>query len=268
MLLHGSEIWGLQQHTEIEKVHLFALKKLLNVSPKTPNDMVYGETGRHPLYVFTYISCIKYWLRLTSMENFRLPKKAYNMQLALHNSGKVCWVSQVREVLYTFGFGFVWENQGVQTRNVFIRVFKQRLIDCHSQNWHEHINESVRFNVYRTFKKTLQLEPYFNVVANKHIRDILIRFRVGASDIRTHKMRYKVLSPQDLKCPLCDASLEDELHTLFYCKALSDLRAKYIPERYSKYPSFQTLEAMMQDANFQSDIGRFLYHGNKRRPAT
>ena len=127
MLMYGSEIWGLQQQIEIEKVHLFALKKLLNVSPKTPNDMVYGETGRHPLYVFTYISCIKYWLRLTSMEHFRLPKKAYNMQLALHNSGKVCWVSQVREVLYKFGFGFVWENQGVQTRNVFIRVFQQRL---------------------------------------------------------------------------------------------------------------------------------------------
>ena len=39
ILLYGSEIWGLQQHTEIEKVHLFALKKLLNVSPRTPNDI-------------------------------------------------------------------------------------------------------------------------------------------------------------------------------------------------------------------------------------
>ena len=79
ILLYGSELWGLYKQVEIESVHLFALKKLLNVSPKTPNDMVYGETGRHPLYVFSYASCIKYWLRLTRMDNTRLPRMAYNM---------------------------------------------------------------------------------------------------------------------------------------------------------------------------------------------
>ena len=49
MLLNGSEIWGLKEYKSVEKVHTSALKKLLNVSPRTPNDMVYGETGRFPL---------------------------------------------------------------------------------------------------------------------------------------------------------------------------------------------------------------------------
>ena len=35
----------------MEKVYTFALKKLLNVSPRTHNDMAYGETGRFLLYV-------------------------------------------------------------------------------------------------------------------------------------------------------------------------------------------------------------------------
>ena len=60
MLLYGSEIWGLKEYKSVEKVRSFALKKLLNVSPRTPNDMVYGETGRFPLYVLSYTSCIKY----------------------------------------------------------------------------------------------------------------------------------------------------------------------------------------------------------------
>ena len=34
----------------MEKVHTFALKMLLNVSPRTPN----GETGRFPVCVHTY----------------------------------------------------------------------------------------------------------------------------------------------------------------------------------------------------------------------
>ena len=190
MLLCGSEIWGLYQHESIEKDHIYALKRLLNVSPRTPNDTAYGDTGRYPLYIFTDVSCIKYWLRLTVMESYRLPRKSYDMLLLLHTSGKTCWASQVRKILYSFGFGFVWENQGVQNQNDFVKVFKQRLIDCHAHNWHEHvyIYTSDRFNVYRQFKMSINLESYFTCVTKKHIRDILIIFRVGASQIRTHKL--------------------------------------------------------------------------------
>ena len=47
LLLHGSEIRGMPMDLQTEKAHLFALKRLLNVSPKTPNDMVYGELEEH-----------------------------------------------------------------------------------------------------------------------------------------------------------------------------------------------------------------------------
>ena len=43
----------------MEKVHTYALKKLLNVSLRTPSDMAYGETGRFPLYVHSYTACIE-----------------------------------------------------------------------------------------------------------------------------------------------------------------------------------------------------------------
>lgn len=39
--LYGSEIWGLTPVTTIaEKVHLFALKRFLNVDMRTPNDLI------------------------------------------------------------------------------------------------------------------------------------------------------------------------------------------------------------------------------------
>lgn len=265
MLLYGAEIWGLSHYKQIEKVHTFALKKLLNVSPRTPNDMAYGETGRYPLYICSFTACIKYWLRLTKMDNSRLPRKAYNMLLSLHNSGKSCWVSQIHNTLYRFGFGFIWENQGVQDSASFIRLFKQRLIDCHSQNWHEHINESTRFTVYRTYKMSIYLESYFSCVTNKHIRDTLIRFRIGASNIRLHKMRYSACTTESLQCPLCNSGLEDEMHTLFYCKALNDLREKYIPIYYTLHPTCDTFQRLMLDDQHLHDLGRYLYHANKRR---
>ena len=98
MLLYGSEIWGLKENRSVEKVHTFALKKLLNVNPRTPKDIVYGETGGFPLYVLSYTSCVKYWLHLTTIDTGRLPRKAYNMLLSVHNSGQFCWASRVHHV--------------------------------------------------------------------------------------------------------------------------------------------------------------------------
>ena len=189
-------------------------KKLLNISPRTPNDMVYGETVRFPLYVLSYTSCIKYWLRLTTMDTARLPRKADNMLLSVHDSGKFCWASRVHHFLYNFGFVFVWEKQGVHNPEAFIQVSMQRLFDCHSQNWHEYVSNSARFSIYRILKTSISLEPYFTYVTNKHIRDVLMKFRIGASKIRVQKMRYVADTPQDLLCPLCSTAYEDETHIL------------------------------------------------------
>ena len=61
MLNCRSEVWGLDaDHTPIERIRLFALKRFLNTSLRTPYLMVYGETGRYPLFVNIYVKCIKF----------------------------------------------------------------------------------------------------------------------------------------------------------------------------------------------------------------
>ena len=56
MLNNGAEVWGLEaDHTPIERIHIFAVKTFLNTSIRTPNVMVYGETGRCPLFMSTYV---------------------------------------------------------------------------------------------------------------------------------------------------------------------------------------------------------------------
>ena len=112
----------------MDKVHPLALKKLFNVSPRTPSDLAYGETDRFPLYIHSYTACIKYWLRLTRMDISRLPRKAYNTLLLVHNinSGKLCRAPQGHQVLYKVSFGFVWESQRVQNPEIFTEAFKKK----------------------------------------------------------------------------------------------------------------------------------------------
>ena len=126
-LNYGSEMWRLDaDHTRIKRVHLFALKRFLNTSLRTRNLMVYGETGRYPLFVNIYVKCIKFWLRILKMPPYRLPFKAYKMLLHLHEPNKKTWASSVCYVLYKYDFGDDWVNQGVGDEKVFLKEFKEK----------------------------------------------------------------------------------------------------------------------------------------------
>ena len=64
VVLYGCEIWGFESLHIIERIHLKFLKYILNLKSSTPTYMVYGETGRFPLYVTLYTKIICYWRKL------------------------------------------------------------------------------------------------------------------------------------------------------------------------------------------------------------
>ena len=77
ILTYGAEIWGLNKNLDsIERVHLFAIKRFLGVHPITPKHVLYGDTGRYPLFITTYTKCVKFWLRLIKLDNHRFSKKS------------------------------------------------------------------------------------------------------------------------------------------------------------------------------------------------
>ena len=50
IVLYGAEIWGVHNSSYvIEKLHLLAMKKMLGVGMRTPNDLINGELGRFPI---------------------------------------------------------------------------------------------------------------------------------------------------------------------------------------------------------------------------
>ena len=149
IVLFGAEIWGLDSSSSvIDNVHLFSLKRYLGVDRRTPNDLVYGEVGRFPIQINASVRCIIYWLRLTRVDEHRLPLRAYKMLLNLDQRGKTNWVTNVRKTLCVNGFSYVWDNQGVGCLNAFIREFRQRLIDMRWQAWDDHVNTSDRISLY------------------------------------------------------------------------------------------------------------------------
>ena len=63
---------GLEDCNAVEIVHLYALKQFLSVSVRTPNTMVYGDTGLYLLPICATLRTIKYWIRVLKMEEVQI----------------------------------------------------------------------------------------------------------------------------------------------------------------------------------------------------
>ena len=247
---YGAEIWGLDEAAvHCERLHLFALKKFLGVSMQTPNDLVYGETNRYPIHVLSAIRCIRYWLKLTRMDAQRLPFKSYRMLHVLDTRGKVNWVTSVRLKLTACGFDFVWMNQGVENVNLFLRTFRDRLIELRWQTWNIHVQDSTRFEFYRMFSHTHGIPPYMSIQMDRHLKRIMTKFRFGVSDIYVHSNRYKHVTRLANICPLCSEMQEDEVHFMLCCPVLQNLRETFIAPKYWRQPCLFKLVLLLSSTN-------------------
>ena len=269
IMQYGSEIWAFESCVQCcEKVHLFALKKYLNVAMCTPNDFVYKETCRYPIYINFFVNSLRYWLRLIQMSDDRIPKKAYSLLYDLDLKGKRTWVTQIRSCLFQNGFGFVWLQQGVGDVNNFLKVLKQRLVDCRWQNLNEHLHESNRFFIYRGFCGQQPILPmYLNMDLNRHFIYILTKFRFGISELKVHFYRYRLHCHKDLICPLCKVGIEDEIHFLLVCPFYRKLRGKFISPKFHNAPSIFHYNILMASVNVNivKNVCLFLYSAFKMR---
>ena len=77
---------------------------LFSLSSSSSNKLMYGETGRYPLFIRTAVKCIKYWNRLIRLPLSRLCRQTYEMFLIQHNQGRINWVSKTQQILNENGF--------------------------------------------------------------------------------------------------------------------------------------------------------------------
>ena len=269
IMQYGSEIWGLgKEANECEKVHLYAMKKFLNVDMKTPNDLVYTEMCRHPITINSNINCVRYWTKLVRMENYKLPRKAYDVLYNLDRNGKENWATNVRICLMQNGFGYAWINQGVGNVKTFLAKLKERLIDCKWQQVNAHINDSDRFAFYSLIcTKEKSLPCHLSIDIKRHLKCMLTKFRFGVSNINIHYFRYRNHTQRQLLCPYCKNVEENEVHFVLCCPLYECVRSQYIKEKYYRTPSAFKLRILMcsKNENVIADLCRFLYVAFNRR---
>ena len=152
------------------------------------------------------------------------------------------WASLVRQLLSRLGFMDVWLAQGVGSIAIFINIFKQRVKDIFSQEWHARLDNSSRARFYNQIS-SFNYQVYLDKLQVDKFRKSLCRLRLASHrlEIETGRWTKPIKTPlEDRKCKLCGI-LEDEYHFVFECSLYLELRKKYISKYYWKRPSMMKL---------------------------
>ena len=262
ILLYASQIWGVYESIELQSIQTFAFKRFFNVSLHSSNTIMYGETGRHPLNINAKFNAIKYWIRIVQMSPSRLVKQAYDMTLVMHNNGHDNWATSIKDILHKNGFGYVWHNYTDIDLKSFLQEFKTRTRDCYAQQWASSLRAK-QFSFYEDIKISFRTETYLCSLTFKPYRDALIKFRMAVSPIMCHK--YRFYCNKSKLCPLCNLTEENEMHFIFECPLLEDIREKFLPEKCLERRNSQTLAELFKQDRYVFIMGKYIFLGTKKR---
>ena len=170
------------------------------------------------------------------------------------------WVLNIKELLYSTGFGYVWKQQTVNNEYQFIREFKRRMQDMYVQQCFGEIRDSSRCRLYREIKFTFEMEPYLQNNCNRELRQCLTKIRLSSHKFLGERGRWAKpqISYQERKCTLCgQLDVEDEYHILLKCSQYSGLRAKFIRKQFYVKPSMLKFQKLLTTTN-SKDLQRLM----------
>ena len=128
ILLYGCEIWGHGNLESIERVQLKFLKQILNLKKSTPSFMVFGEVGAYPLYIDIQTRLISFWTKLgeNGINDTAITLYKIIYQLNEKRLLKSAWLNNIKHIIYSNGFGNIWELHNEINRKWFVEAFKHK----------------------------------------------------------------------------------------------------------------------------------------------
>ena len=175
------------------------------------------------------------------------------------------WITKIRNVLCENGFEQVWLF-GCGQEKPFFNELRERLYSSFSYNWYNHLENSVRFSSYKQYKNCFEKEKYVDIIKVNIYRNAIAQFRMGVSNINSHKYRYSD-NQQNWNCPFCTDTTETETHFLFECQVYDDVRSRYFYNSInidcSTNPNLKFIGNLSEETVF--DFAKFLFYAFKLR---
>ena len=269
VLSYACEVWGFHGAPDIERIHSQFCRYLLGVKKSTNIAALHTELGRLPMIISRKLRILRYWFKIINTENV-VVREIYNMLLQDATNGNTYngsnWAYQVKSMLENLGFNYIWYNQAFEEN--FYSMIKQRLLDTAKQDLLMQINSSAKLQTYCLFKHDTDLAKYLDLITNCKYKLALSRFRLSSHNLAIETGRYSGIAREDRLCTLCNMRMaETEFHFLLVCTHYVDLRRKYFPAYFCRWPSLNKFNTLLQSQSKHVllNLSKFIYFAEKRR---
>ena len=258
ILVYGCEIWGLSGTKELELVASNMYRRTLGLHDKASVILCRGELGRRTIFHTVLCRMVRHWIKILSVSHDRAIYKSYQYQYHLSNTNRPCWATELKQILFTFGFGDAWINQSVGSADKFYSEFKWRSEAIEYQNWAACVNTYGNLRTYKMLKSELKCEWYLCMDLPRKVINTLVRLRGGLLRIGVNEGRYDQTPLQLRICKLCNSGqIDDEIHFIFYCRALSTFRINLM--QYADFRSYSLTSIFSaRDRNLLIDLYQFI----------
>ena len=220
ILNYASEIWGFEEYSTLERLHLSACKYILGVKSTTCTDAVYAELGRISLQSIRHACMLKFFARLLLLnvsEPHRLVCKSFRFLCDAADLGFVNWVSRVRELQARYD---ILPSDNVSDVKSKVRHF----FENHTMsNLNEHLVQDKKLCTYAQIKSVFKFETYLDVINDFKKRQCFSKFQMIAHNLeieagRFGKNRIPRSGRHNKYClSLGKQVLGDEIHFVMMC---------------------------------------------------
>ena len=236
---------------------------------------VYGELGIIPTALFAIIRTIKFWHRVSQLNDALLVKKAFTESKSIP-SNISNWLSSVKWALEAIGLSTLWNNASSLRPDQVNKVVKDKVFKIFQSFWKSELTSAhqgslrhSKLRTYKTFKSQLKLEKYLSVSMNFKYRKTLCKFRCSDHTLFIETGRHKGLDVNDRICKNCSLGLiEDEVHFLLVCPAYSaprsDLLSHTLVESLTTSLQFQKIMSSNDDVTIAA-LASYLVQANQIR---
>ena len=143
------------------------------------------------------------------------------------DDGNDSWAKSIRNIIFSHGFSFIWNNQHVPQERSFLAELKERLIHA-SNTRHIEILQKLHSG-YLDFNGSLLVAPY-TLVCNYDERRPFALLRLCSLPLKNNLHRWG--RSEDNFCDHCMVEIEHEVPFLLHCPKYKESRERYLFKNY------------------------------------
>ena len=254
---YAAGVWGTKRYNKIEQVLYRGARYFLGVHRFASVDAILGDLGWEPAYKRHKKLILKQWNRFCEMPLSRLTRKIFDWDL-LYSTKQGTWSFTAKNVFTEIGHIELFEN----VLPCSIDEAGDTLSENEQIEWDISRYNSDKLRYYNLYKSEKCIEDYVTLNISKYHRSLFAQFRCGILPIQIEVGRYRNIDLCDRICPICNDSVEDEIHLLCQCPAYNGYRNTLFQSAHSCCADFYDWDVFDQFvylmSNQQKQVIKFL----------